>query len=410
MRFIVQKFGGTSVTTAEKREQVAKKIIAAWSEEFSPVVVVSAMGRNGDPYATDTLINLVNQDNSDNPELPTRDLDLLMSCGEIISGVMMASTLNQMGHQSVFMTGWQAGVITDNTHGNARILRVEPQRIIELAKKGLIVVVAGFQGRTEDYEITTLGRGGSDTTAAALGVALEAEFVDVYTDVEGIMTADPRIVSDAKTLDVVTYNEICHLAHEGAKVIHPRAVEIAMQKNIPLRVKCTFTDAPGTLVTAHTGTGQGADMVNDRLITGITHIPNITQLKIFTKDYPDVKDVQLKIFRAMALAEISVDFINVHPHAVIYTVKDEEAEKAIKILENMGFQAESVPGCAKISTVGAGMSGIPGVMASIVEALTKEGVQILQSADSHTTIWCLVKRDDMEKAVRALHEMFQLGV
>lgn len=199
MRFIVQKFGGTSVTTAEKREQVAKKIIAAWSEGFSPVVVVSAMGRNGDPYATDTLINLVNQDNSDNPELPTRDLDLLMSCGEIISGVIMANTLNQMGHQAVVVTGWQAGIITDNTHGNARILRIEPQRIIELAKQGLIVVVAGFQGRTEDYEITTLGRGGSDTTAAALGVALEAEFVDVYTDVEGIMTADPRIVSDAKT-------------------------------------------------------------------------------------------------------------------------------------------------------------------------------------------------------------------
>ncbi|NPV25987.1 MAG: aspartate kinase [Firmicutes bacterium] len=407
MRIIVQKFGGSSVASPAQRQQVVKKIISAVQEGYSPVVVVSAMGRKGDPYATDTFIGLVKEITSD---YPAREMDILMSCGEIISAAVMVATLRKMGYESCLLTGRDAGIITDKNFGDARIIKVLPQRIFELLQEKKIVVVTGFQGVTEDGDITTLGRGGSDTTACALGVALDAEVIDIYTDVEGIMTADPRIVEDAKLLDTVTYNEICQLAHQGAKVIHPRAVEIAMQKNIPVRVRSTFSDHPGTLVSNLGGGNElGTDIRNDRLVTGITQIPNITQIRILTREVSEPAGLELKIFKAMALAGISVDFINVTPEAVLFTVKEEQAEKAVQILQNMNFIPQVRHGCAKVSVVGAGMAGIPGVMAAIVEALTREGIQILQSSDSHTTIWCLVEREDMERAVRALHQQFKLG-
>ncbi|MFZ5633919.1 MAG: aspartate kinase [Bacillota bacterium] len=407
MKFIVQKFGGTSLVTEELREKVAKKAIAVKEEGYIPVVVVSAIGRAGDPFATDTLINFVRQANR---ETATREMDLLMSCGEIISGVMMAATLQRMGHPAVCLTGAQAGIITDNSFNDARILKVKPDNIMKHAKEGKIVIVTGFQGITQDGEITTLGRGGSDTTAAALGVALDARYVDIYTDVEGIMTADPRIVEDARPREMVTYDEICQLAHEGAKVVHPRAVEIVMQKNIPLRVKCTFSDAPGTLVTSTGEVNKGTiDITRDRTITGITQIPGLTQFKIAVDEGEEGLRQKRRLFRGLALAGISLDFINVFPGMVVFTVKEDVWEKAAQILENTGFTAEITTGCAKVAAVGAGMTGVPGVMASIVEALTREDVQILQSNDSYTTIWVLVKRDDMEKAVRALHRQFTMA-
>lgn len=404
MKFIVQKFGGTSVITGELRDLVAGKAISVKQEGYTPVLVVSAMGRSGDPFATDTLINFVKKENRDTSP---RDMDLLMSCGEIISGVMMAATLQKKGYPAVCMTGAQAGLITDNTFGEARILRIKPDNIIKYAKEGKIVIVTGFQGVTEDGEITTLGRGGSDTTAAALGVALDAHYVDIYTDVEGIMTADPRIVEGARPREIVTYDEICQLAHEGAKVVHPRAVEIVMQKNIPMRVKCTFTDAPGTLVTSTGEANKGTiDITRDRTITGITQIPGLTQFKVMVDDGAEGLKLKRRLFRGLALAGISLDFINVHPGMVVFTVKDDVRQKASQVLENTGFTAEITPDCAKVAAVGAAMTGVPGVMAAIVEALTREDIQILQSNDSYTTIWVLVKRDDMEKAVRALYRQF----
>ncbi len=405
MKYLVQKFGGTSLTSSQLREQVAQKIMAAKEAGYSPVVVVSAIGREGDPYATDTLLKFIE---GINPEISPKELDNLMACGEIISGVAMVAILEKHGHKAVFLTGGQAGIITDDCHTDAHIIEVNPKLIHKYAQEGIIVVVAGFQGQTRDGLVTTLGRGGSDTTAAALGVALNAEAIDIYTDVEGIMTADPRIVENARTLDMMTYNEICQLAHEGAKVIHPRAVEIAMQKNIPIRVKCAFSDAPGTLVTSWTDNGA-VEIKRDRVITGITHIPNVTQIVVRTSDFPESGHPQLKIFKAMAAAGISVDFINVHPDVVIYTVKDNIASKAIGILEDMGFSPVVKPNCAKVSAVGAGMAGVPGVMAGIMEALTAENIKILQTADSHSTIWCLVKQEEMEKAIRALHNYFALG-
>ncbi len=406
MRILVQKFGGTSVATAERRVQVATKVSEAVSEGYMPVVVVSAIGRTGDPYATDTFLSIVK---GICPELPKRELDLLMSCGEVISGVVLASTLQSLGFEAVLLTGGQAGIITNNNFGDARIVRVEPKIILEHLKEGKIVVVTGFQGVSENGEVTTLGRGGSDTTASTLGVALNAEAIDIYTDVEGIMTADPRIVEDARILDVMSYNEICQLAHQGAKVIHPRAVEIAMQRNIPIRIKSTFSNAPGTLVTSmQPDMSAGTDFVGDRLITGIAHTPNVTQIGVLTLD-TDVALVDKKIFKAMALADISVDFISVQPEKVLYTVRDEIADKAIKILENMGFYPEVVRSCAKVSIVGVGIAGVPGIMADLVEALTEAGVTILQSADSHLTIWVLVNKENMIASVQALHKKFHLG-
>lgn len=404
MNFIVQKFGGSSLGSDDLRVKAAAKIAAAKQEGYAPVVVVSAMGRLGDPYATDTLLSFA-QDSG--RELPPRESDLLMHCGEIVSGVTMAATMRKTGYPAVFLTGAQAGIITDNSFSNARILRIDPANIIRHAGDGKVVVVAGFQGVTAEGEITTLGRGGSDTTAAALGVALNAVRVDIYTDVEGIMTADPRIVENARPLDVVTYNEICQLAHEGAKVIHPRAVEIAAQKGIPLWIKCTFSDAPGTLVTSREEVLKGAiEITSDRTITGITHIQDITRIKVLTKESADVPDFQKRVFKAMALAGISVDFINVHPEAVLFTVKNSVAAKAVQILVNMGITPEVLRDCAKVAAVGAAMTGVPGVMAKIVEALAGEGIQILQSADSYTTIWVLVKMEDAERSIRALHQQF----
>lgn len=405
MKFLVQKFGGTSLVTQESRDHVANRIVAAADEGYVPVVVVSAMGRMGEPYATDTLLNFALAINRD---LPTREMDLLMSCGEIISGVAMINTLQRLGRQAVLLTGAQAGIITDDNHSDARIIRVDPKNIISQAEQGKIVVVTGFQGVSENGEITTLGRGGSDTTASALGVALNAECIDIYTDVEGVMTADPRIVEDARILDTVTYNEICQLAHEGAKVIHPRAVEIAMQSNIPIRVRSTFSETTGTLVTSHHGVYGTIDITRDRLACGVTHVAGVTQLKILVKDI-NVEHPALRVFRALALADISIDFINVSPELIIFTVKDEVANKAVAVLENLGITPQVRSNCAKVSTVGAGITGVPGVMARIVQALTEEGVEILQSSDSHTTIWVLVEKDDMKKAIRALHRKFELG-
>ncbi len=402
MRFIILKFGGTSLANDDLRGKVVSRVLETRQRGYVPLVVVSAIGRMGEPYATDTLLSFAREGGRE-PE--PRESDLLMHCGEIISGVILAATLQQKGCPAVLLTGAQAGIITSAEHNNSKILQINPENILKNARDGKIVIVTGFQGVTEEGEITTLGRGGSDTTAAALGVALKAVSVDIYTDVEGIMTADPRIVADARPLNTVTYNEICQLAREGARVVHPRAVEIAMQKNIPLRIKCTFSDAPGTLVT-HERPCQSIDITGDRTITGITHIQDITQFRIPTKNTADIPDFQGRVFKALALAGISVDFINVNPEAILFTIKSSVVAKALQVLDNMDIYSETIPDCAKIAAVGAAMTGVPGVMARIVGELAREKIQIMQSADSYTTIWVLVKKEDMEKSIRALHRQF----
>lgn len=404
MGIIIQKFGGTSLSTPDQRERVCKAIQRERHKGNNVLVVVSAMGRVEEPYATDTLIRLVKEDNL-NPS--RRELDMLLSCGEIISGVVLTNKLQSQGEQAVFLNGIQAGIKTTADHGDARIVAIDTSVIKSYLAEDYVVVVAGFQGVSENGEITTLGRGGSDVTASALGVALGADVIDIYTDVEGIMTADPRIVKNARLLDAVTYNEICQLAREGAKVIHPRAVEIAMESNIPLRVRSTFSDGTGTLVGNHGEfNGKSVRIKRDNLITGITQMPDITQIRVETQGDTELP---LRVFKSMALAEISVDFITVTREVVIFTVLQELAERAKEILKNLGVSVQTEPECAKVAIVGAAITGIPGVMAKVVEALTVNGIEILQSGDSYTNIWCLVKRNQMEQAVKALHDKFALG-
>lgn len=402
MQILVQKFGGTSVKSEESRNHVIKHIKDALMKDYKLVIVVSALGRKPDPYATDSLLGLVGFPANQNSK---RELDLLMSCGETISAVVLSNELQKKHIRSIAITGAQAGFITNSDFNQAKIQEVKPDRIVKEFEEYDVVVVAGFQGMTRSGEITTIGRGGSDTTAAALGAALQAERIEIFTDVNGIMTADPRVVETARPLDVVTYTEICNLAYQGAKVIHPRAVEIAMQAEVPMRVRSTYSEEQGTLVTASRIPEIGVD-IPDRLITGIAHISSITQISVQSKDEPN--RLHRDVFRAMADADISVDFINISPDGVLYTIPDESTKRAVNILETLGFQPEITKNCAKVSAVGAGMTGVPGVAAKIVQALTEADVDILQSADSHTTIWVLVKGEDLKVAVNALHDAFEL--
>ncbi len=407
MRIVVQKYGGTSLATPELRKRVGDLVAAAIDDGSRVVVVVSAIGRRNDPYATDTFINLVKQVN---PSPSPREMDLIMSCGEMISGIILSNHLAARGIPAIFLTGEQSGLVTDDNYGHAHVLYVKPQRILQCLEAGLVPVVAGFQGRSENGELTTLGRGGSDTTASVLGVALHAEYIDIFTDVEGIMTADPRIVEDARLINDITYNEICQMAREGAKVVHPRAIEIAMQRGIPLRVRSTFSDSPGTLVRNQIDSQSDVvSIIRDTLITGITHSSNIAQIKIDLSQIAEQKGIQLKVFQTMAGAGISVDFINVQPELIMFTVADEDAPRAEGLLKDIEIYPFIEFNCAKVAVVGAAMTGIPGVMARVVEALEQHDIPILQSGDSYTNIWCLVKKENMKLAVKALHDKFELG-
>lgn len=395
---LVQKFGGTSVSTAERRNMAVSKVGDAIEQGFMPVVVVSAIGRSGDPYATDTLINFAKSIYKD---MPKRELDILMSCGEIISSVIFANTLMSKGYKSKVFTGGQAGIITDNNFGDAEIIRVEPQYILDALNQNIIPVVAGFQGITVDGDVTTLGRGGSDTTAALMGEALKAYAVEIYTDVDGIMTADPRIVSNAHILKRISYNEVFQLAEQGAKVIHPRAVEIAMRGNIPLIIKNTMSDSPGTIITQYNNVYNNI-YESDNLVTGIANMNNRVQI-IMDLDKDD-KD----IFGKIAEAKISIDLINVFPDKKIFTISEFDLTKLEQLLNENQIKYEKRKNCSKVSIIGNRIRGVPGVMARIIKSLSENGIEIYQTSDSHNTISCLVSQDKADKAVKVLHDEFKL--
>lgn len=400
MKCIVHKFGGTSLKNEEVRELASEHVINAIKNDYKVVVVVSAIGRDGDPYATDTLLNLVGGSKT---FVQKRELDLLMSCGELISSVIFTNLLASKGYKATALTGAQAGFRTNEEFSNAKIIDMKSDYLLKKLQDHDCIVVTGFQGESPTGELTTLGRGGSDTSATALGAAIQAEYVDIFTDVEGLMTADPRIVSNARPISAVTYNEICNMAYQGAKVIHPRAVEIAMSAKVPIRIRSTFSNSEGTLVMS---SQKATKDIEERLITGIANVSKLSQIKVLAKD--NQYNIQSEVFKAMANEGISVDFININPLGVVYTVSEDNTDRAIRILEKMDYEPIVTRNCAKVSAVGAGMTGVPGVTAKIVEALATENIQILQSADSHTTIWVLVSEKDMEKAVNALHGVFKL--
>jgi aspartate kinase len=406
MNIIIQKFGGTSVATEELRERVAKKIISSKVEGKTPVVVVSAIGRSGDPYATDTLIGLANRAFK---EQSSRELDMIMACGEVISAVIMANTIKALGCEAVALSGFQAGIFTDKYHGDAEVVQVDCEPILNILKEGKIPVVTGFQGATLTGDITTLGRGGSDTTAAILGEALKADVVEIYTDVDGVMTADPRLVPEAKVIDNICYDEIYQMAEDGAKVVHPRAVEIARRGSLTLKIKNTFSDAPGTVINGNIGfKGSSYRNANQSdLLTAIAHKNGITQFTVFFNE--DSVEESERFMNELTDKHISIDLINFFTDRKVFTVDEKNVEKLEQILKLSDYKFKVTEGCSKITAIGHKIRGVPGVMARIVSALARKDVQILQSSDSHTTISILVKQSDMEEAVNALHREFNLS-
>ncbi|WP_027339216.1 aspartate kinase [Halonatronum saccharophilum] len=401
---VVQKFGGTSVATAKRREQVIDKVINCINLGYKPVVVVSAIGREGAPYATDTLINFA-LDIYDN--IDPRSKDLLMSCGEVISTVVISQALRSRGYECEPLNGAQSGIITDENFGDTRVKEVKTNRILDIIEEGKIPIVAGFQGVSDNGEVTTLGRGGSDTTACALGAALHAEMVEIYTDVEGIMTADPRIVPNAKTLKHVTYTEACELAYQGARVIHPRAAEIAMRERVPIIIRSTFSDAQGTVISNIFDQDQ-IEIKGDRVVTGVTSRSNLSLVRVHPRNKQQ-SATALGCFGVLAEVGISVDFINVRPEIITFMVSDDAIGQACDLLEEKKYNYDLLQDYVKLSIVGAGMTGVPGVMAQVVEALASEEISIYQTTDSHTTISCLVEAKDENKGLCALHDYFELG-
>lgn len=403
MRVVIQKFGGALLATAEGRLQVAELITATRKRGRGVVAVVSAIGREGNPYATDTLMGLMREIGS---EIDPRTLDLLLSTGEIISTAVLAHTLVRAGCPAIALTGAQAGIMTTSEFNDARILSIDPTRTREHLERNQVVVVAGFQGSTPDGEVTTLGRGGSDTTAVAIGAALGAEVVEIYKDVEGIMTADPKLVSTARPIERITYDEMSQLAALGARVLHPRAADIGREHNVKLIIRRMGSLNGGTLIVK--GTELGVPIIDGRPVTALAHLPDVVQLKIARKRGEDLSR-PLGALAALAEHGISIDLINLLPEVLAFTVKEEAVPQAANLLSKLGYEVQVSGPCAKVSIIGAGMRGRPGVMARVVKALHGAGAEILQTADSHTTISCLVWREQLPRALNALHDEFGLA-
>lgn len=398
MRIIIQKFGGTSVSTKDRRSQVVSKVKYAIEKGFSPVLVVSAMGRKGEPYATDTLLSLVDNNFKRNNLQAT---DMLMCCGELISSVIMSNTLINEGIESIPLTGGQAGIITNEKFSEAELICTNVENILKIIESGKVPVVTGFQGMTQDGYFTTLGRGGSDTSACILAEALNAESIEIYTDVDGIMTADPRIVKEATLISSMSYNEIFQLADQGAKVIHPKAVDCARKANIPIVIKNTMSNCDGTIINNN---GNNSN----KIISGITHLNNRTQVTIKLKDNKNNEKYRY-LLNILAENKISLDLINIFPTEQIFTIDSSRKEKLREVLNKINLVYNFTDNCSTIAMVGIGMRGVPGIMAKIMNTLAENSIEILQTADSNMTIWCLIKSEYVDKALNLLHKAFNLG-
>jgi aspartate kinase len=401
---IVQKYGGTSVGTAARIRRVSRRIASTVKQGHQVVVVVSAMG-----HTTDRLISLAQ---SVNPEPPARELDMLVANGETITAPLVAMCLEGMGVPAVSLSGLQAGVRTSAAHSKARIQDIKPVRILEELGNGKVVVVAGFQGVTEDFEITTLGRGGSDTTAVALAAALNAESCEIYTDVDGIFTADPRIVKNARKLTHIRYDEMLELAAVGARVMHPRAVEIGELYRVPIHVRSSFTEGVGTMIVAQ------VPMEERKRVRGIAEETNVA--KITVVDVPDRPGVAAAIFEPLGAAGISVDVIvqnigRLRHTDLTFTVAESDLKAAEKLVKaaakSIGAKkVESAAGVAKLSIVGTGMLGTPGIAGRMFRSLADAGINIEMISTSEIRITCLVARDQVQKGVRVLHKTFELDL
>ncbi|WP_371670089.1 aspartate kinase [Streptomyces sp. NBC_00289] len=409
MGLVVQKYGGSSVADAEGIKRVAKRIVEAKKNGHQVVVVVSAMGDT-----TDELIDLAEQVS---PMPSGREFDMLLTAGERISMALLAMAIKNLGHSAQSFTGSQAGVITDSVHNKARIIDVTPGRIRTALDEGNIAIVAGFQGVSQDKkDITTLGRGGSDTTAVALAAALDAEVCEIYTDVDGVFTADPRVVKKAKKIDWIAFEDMLELAASGSKVLLHRCVEYARRYNIPIHVRSSFSGLQGTWVSNEPK--QGDQKVEQAIISGVAH--DTSEAKVTVVGVPDKPGEAAVIFRAIADAEINIDMVVQNVSAastgltdISFTLPKTEGRKAIDALEKakekIGFDSLRYDDqIGKISLVGAGMKTNPGVTAGFFEALSEAGVNIELISTSEIRISVVTRADDVNEAVRAVHTAFGL--
>ena len=408
MGLIVQKFGGSSVADAEGMKRVAARIVATKKAGNQVVVVVSAMGDT-----TDELIDLANQVS---PIPPGRELDMLLTAGERISMALLAMAINNLGFEALSFTGSQAGVITDSVHGKARIIDVTPGRIREAIDSGSIAIVAGFQGISQDTnDITTLGRGGSDTTAVALAAALEADVCEIYTDVDGIFSADPRAIPAARKLKTVTYEEMLELAAAGAKVLHLRCVEYARRFNLPIHVRSSFSPLEGTWVVENHPEGGTMEQA---IIAGVAH--DKSEAKVTIVGVPDRTGVAARIFQALADNDLNIDMIvqNVSAAAtgltdISFTLPKADGAEATTVLKKIqgevGFASlQYDDSIGKLSLVGAGMRSHPGVTATFFASMAEAGVNIEMISTSEIRISVIVREDDLERAACAAHTAFGL--
>jgi aspartate kinase len=398
---IVQKYGGSSVADAEKIKNVARRIATTRDEGNQVVVVVSAMGDT-----TDELIDLAYQ-LSKQPD--RRELDVLMSTGEIVSSTLLAMALHEMGYLAISLTGAQAGIRTDSSYSSARILKVESKRVVTELEKGNIVIVAGFQGITDEMDITTLGRGGSDTTAVALAASLGAEVCQIYTDVEGVYTADPRLVPRAERLSEIGYEEMLEMASYGAKVMHPRAVELGELNDIPILVASSFSDSPGTLIHG------GVSMEVRNKVRSIGQDLDVAKITVI--GVPDRPGIAAAIFELLSEADISVDTIVQNASIenitdLTFTVAKRDLEKAMKVVEPA---AESIGArecvsdskLAKVSIIGTGIRSAPGYAARMFRTLSERGINIQLITTSDIRITCIIDEARVKEAVSALHRTFE---
>ncbi|MGB4504094.1 MAG: aspartate kinase [Syntrophaceticus sp.] len=400
MRIVVQKFGGSSIADPELIKNVARRVVQTKNEGNHVVVVVSAMGDT-----TDELLDLAHRITS---RPCSREIDMLLTTGEQISIALLAMAINELGCPAVSLTGFQAGIITDNAHTKARILKIDPKRVRQELDQDKIVVVAGFQGITGVGEFATLGRGGSDTTAVALAATLKADLCEIYTDVDGVYTADPRIITNALKLDFISYDEMLELASLGALVLQPRAVEFAKNYTVPLLIRSSFNECEGTFV------GEVRSVETCRPVSGVAHDLNVAKIGIF--DVPDRPGIAKSIFHALASEQINVDMIiqgwvRDNRNDIVFTVTREDLERALPVVERVvkeigasGFVYNDR--VAKVSIVGAGMITNPGVAADMFKALAKEGINIEMISTSEIKVSCIIEEDQAIKAVGALHEEF----
>jgi aspartate kinase len=386
---LVMKFGGTSVADPERLRAVAKRIVAAREQGERVVAVLSAMGDS-----TDDLVALAYEMS---PRPKPRELDMLISVGERISCALAAMAIHDLGHEAISLTGSQAGIVTDTTHGKAKIVDVRARRIHEALDEGSVVLVAGFQGVSTDLDITTLGRGGSDTTAVALAVALGAEVCEIYTDVDGVFTADPRIVSEAQKLHAVSYEEMLEMAASGAKVLQLRSVEFARNHGVTLHVRSSFSPAAGTWVIE-----EDERMLEKAMISGVTHTLEET---LYWVD----NVAAARLFAALATSGVNVDtIVQTSEDEIVFSAPAEDSGHVAEALGELGVTWRSRDDLGKVSLIGAGMKSHPGVAAKMFAVLDEESIEARIVTTSPIKVACHVPREDVERAVRALHHAFEL--